>query len=1827
MTHLDRIQRIQAAGEQSRLDDAEQASRKLLGALEGCEALPDVKKQHEDEMAKRRNRHDSALDRLQQNVNSATAAIAASEGVKETVSSLADWAEVFGNTVRESKDIPLKEKPLLELKQDEQLLRTELDSRLALIEELKGKLNQLEPKIRDATAAQLREAEQRLLKGATHLRGFRDNVADALSGVQSLAVAGDKLSRDIDVTASLVRSTPARDDGRITDALKALESVNKQMDDIRNTVKHLEAIPNATETEEIDQLADSLSNRIAAMEKELGSKRDRRASLEQLEAQFDDTKDRTSSWLGRFEDDLKKLAPVSIERPRLQEQRKELANFADRHQQGHSQLEELEAVGAKLMEAENAAGGGSRSGTAPRIISELISKYNNLGDALKSRGDKINRNEQKAIEVDDAASELTDRIAAHRKALAQLPIPITKDDATSQLAQLERMDKSGRGEQRRLDELRIRARELANEAGVPEEAQAAHDRERKLADEWEALGDDFDAARSRALAAEKLLEGAAQLEKWLNGKKRMVDAIGLPSTEPAVGRTQLGQVQIMKAEADSEKPTLEKLTDTANQLAQSSSDKDSVAALQQKMSDLNRRWKSLEENLNEKEDGIARATALGNEIRALQKDMRQQIGELESGVDRAASLPSGQVDKQLATLDELKSNVAGLDTTLAQLDAKLSEADEIPIDVTNRNDIADQISGAKKKAGEVAKKIDNVKLAALSMRTEGAALEEQLDGLLQIARQCQSEIDQAPPISADINKLADQSRASAGIYNKLISKEGDVSLIRAKVADQLKRTPDPEMKSKSEELAKIWPPLLLAAKDRQTVLDKVADLVRQFDDSANALEKRLKADEKELDDVISHADSDPAEACDALKLVESTMDRRLNETEALSNLAGRIEASAPGPDSNKLKRRADNLNDDAKNIVKRAKAAVGVVQRKLDLNDKFEKLVEGAQQFVDEQNDSMQSLTGSAANRERVHSMLADVDGFWNRRHRELRGCGDELKKVLKPEEASRIPEAIENLEHQFDSLISALKDLENQLGEKKDAVERAKERTKRLIGDIQSLNQEIGDLDHIGRSQAELAKQLEECQDIDGRLGDKEAELDSVLNDWEKSFKDGLVSEPQLASNKAECDDAKRLIARARKRLGQREKGIRQTQQEVEALGKDAENLISQLNAISDADEMKNGHHLVDPKKQADGIKQLKEQLKPLSSKVDDFVSDCKALIKTAGPESDTTELDKALHDVSHAWSSVSAALADRELAVDAAVQQLGRYEDAHRALLNWLEETEEMVENQKPPAADAKVAKAQHNAYEVLLKHIEDKQASVNGFANLIDKMSESAPSEEKKNLKQKDEQIQQRHKDLLNNAHEKQARLLEAVDLAERLSEITGPLDSWLSQAEKKLAPLAKVPTTVDKAKSQESAQHQLANELDSQQAAVDDVIALTPMLCTLVSVDDAAVVEQQSRNLAGRHEALRANLATMQEAMSSLADQIGEFTANKDDMEAWLTDTERKILELDELPIAPDDLIEQSNIVADLAVAVAEKDQLMTDIIEMGRELCRQSEGDEAMQLQQQIDSMKIRYADIMSLTDEKLALLTKAIPLSERFHDGFEDVMRWTEAVEQDLANLDEADLEAQAHFLYNMEDDIGKWRPEVDDLTAVSTQLQALCSPERAEELYQNTAEMNKIVNQIADKVGRRVERMDLADKQSRAILDDLDFLVDWLQDARDRLIAAGPPSIDPEFLKTQLKNQKLMNDDVAANRMKLRDVIAEARKLARQLETAHGEDGAAVPISPLVERCDLGKQLIDEVRLCMNFKSMSIFNSRFGTCALIGLNNWSEPMFWRSNWRTNSTN
>lgn len=74
--------------------------------------------------------------------------------------------------------------------------------------------------------------------------------------------------------------------------------------------------------------------------------------------------------------------------------------------------------------------------------------------------------------------------------------------------------------------------------------------------------------------------------------------------------------------------------------------------------------------------------------------------------------------------------------------------------------------------------------------------------------------------------------------------------------------------------------------------------------------------------------------------------------------------------------------------------------------------------------------------------------------------------------------------------------------------------------------------------------------------------------------------------------------------------------------------------------------------------------------------------------------------------WNGLNKHIADREQQICASLQELGSYTDTHNALVLWLQDTEESLQNQRLPSIEYKVVKEQTRANDILLKHIEEKQ-----------------------------------------------------------------------------------------------------------------------------------------------------------------------------------------------------------------------------------------------------------------------------------------------------------------------------------------------------------------------------------------------------------------------------------------------------------------------------------------------------------------------------------------
>jgi len=76
-------------------------------------------------------------------------------------------------------------------------------------------------------------------------------------------------------------------------------------------------------------------------------------------------------------------------------------------------------------------------------------------------------------------------------------------------------------------------------------------------------------------------------------------------------------------------------------------------------------------------------------------------------------------------------------------------------------------------------------------------------------------------------------------------------------------------------------------------------------------------------------------------------------------------------------------------------------------------------------------------------------------------------------------------------------------------------------------------------------------------------------------------------------------------------------------------------------------------------------------------------------------------------------------------------------------------------------------------------------------------------------------------------------------------------------------------------------------------------------------------------------------------------------------------------------------------------------------------------------------------------------------------------------------------------------------------------------------------------------------------------VVGDLDELLDWFRETELQLREAKPPSSDPEVIRVQLKEHKILGEEVSTQKGRVRDVLSTAKKMLR--EAAQSEDSGII--------------------------------------------------------------
>ncbi|KAL4716459.1 hypothetical protein ACJJTC_015887, partial [Scirpophaga incertulas] len=581
---------------------------------------------------------------------------------------------------------------------------------------------------------------------------------------------------------------------------------------------------------------------------------------------------------------------------------------------------------------------------------------------------------------------------------------------------------------------------------------------------------------------------------------------------------------------------------------------------------------------------------------------------------------------------------------------------------------------------------------------------------------------------------------------------------------------------------------------------------------------------------------------------------------------------------------------------------------------------------------------------------------------------------------------------------------------------------------------------------------------------------------------------------------------------------------------------------------------------------------LEPLGQGVAQTNKAGQALVRSAPQQVSTQQLEKDLETLNDNWNALKEKMNERERRLDVGLLQSGKFAEALAGLEKWLADTEDMVNNQKPPSADYKVVKAQLQEQKFLKKMLMDRQNSMSSLFAMGNEVAAGCSPAERKAVESQLKGLMQRFDALTDAAHQRMLALDQAMKVAKQFQEQLEPLIEWLGTAERKVKALELVPTDEEKIQQKIREHKALHDEILSKQPAFRQLTETASTLMALVGDDEAAALADRLQAAADRYQALVDHSLDIGTLLDNSRKGLRHLVLTYQELSAWMDGMEQWLARRKVLPVTMERLLRQMDELAAKTEEIASKQEAVDSTVESGLELMKHISGDEALQLKDKLDALQRRYNDLTTRGAELLKLASDTLPLVQQLQDKHNILNEWMSGAETCLQSV-----EPREEDILRLEADLQEFKPVLDNINLIGPQLCQISPGEGAAHIEGLMTRDNRRFDAIAEQIQRKAERLLLSKKRSLEVVGDMEEALEWLRGAESVLRNAPPPSADAERVRRQLRDARPMAADVAATRARVRTLLLHAKQVLRECQAS--EETAVIR-----DRSEELKELMEEV-------------------------------------------
>uniref|UniRef100_A0A224Z7W8 Short stop n=1 Tax=Rhipicephalus zambeziensis TaxID=60191 RepID=A0A224Z7W8_9ACAR len=1671
---------------------------------------------------------------------------------------------------------------------EHRVLRSEIDGQRPFIDALNASARELPGNARlakkvEAKLKDINSRYEKVLDKSTRRGELLDEVSSCLDQFTGMA------NRFEEWLASVLQAVEGEEQPRLEHAMNQRNLRKDEFEDLLRAGRALCAKRDVTDTGPVRDKVKQLEQQW----KELGellSERERqgRQRAEQGAA-YETLRQQVLSWLQTTEGRLDSLGSLALDKDILRRQAAEIKPLVKEHAEYASTMDRVNELGRSYdaLRVDSRSRPPARKGGSPhkepyangahdlspvqQQLSEMNHRYHLLGVRLSDRQQ----------EADSLSEELRTCTEALRTLLAfvksrSVPrdLPASQELAHQQLTQLRELQTELQEKQLEVDRARLQAQELLRRRPQAPGSDALQSQLDELLSRWQGLQG---ALRSRLLLIQLLKEFQDThdlLHNWLIQKDKMFQVLGPIATEPRLVAAQTQQVLCMRDELTSQEPLLRRLTTCAQELLDQLDDKDGPTArrLREQLDGIKRHWAEMVSRLEERERALGAATGASAEFQTVLARLLDSLQGVGDDFERLSE--AGDCEAQLRRLAALEERLEAQRPPLAEAEARAENLCELLSDAASRSEVRARLGSAQKLYNGLNRKINNRKAELESSLKEDRGFFSNCDSIQEWLRGIQLSLAPDLKISADTDILHKQVTEFEPAYKSLLDKEHEVHLVLSKGADMVTRMSRKQeaqqLRTRLDGLRRGWDQLRKEATDRHTRLQRAFENCKKFNAAFNKFGPWLQSAEGRLSTLtlVNYQRAEVERQAKELQAFKNDLSRHSQEYDSVRNLGETflagcdVDKEGVKKDLDTLRTRWEKLNH---GVTERSRQLDEVSSKLCEFQEKAGELGHGLQRLEDKlaSHDALGEAARNPRLLDRLQGMAREADELRRGLDR-LRAFTDTWLASASPDcDTSHIRSQLDALVRRHQQLAHDLQDRCGQLEEAGTVVAQYHAKVKTAQQDLSNLEEELESMGPIGRDIKTVRSQIDQVKSFQERLSSAAREVDKAEQECQELISQGYTQDAKGA--RAQVETLRRQLNRLEERARGRHSSLEAMLAKLEKFYEDLHTTQRRVgSALGEEHTFRPVAADVESlRSQQEQFKQFrKSHVEPLGREVDNVNRAGNALIQSASPGVNTTLLERDIDKLNDEWNQLKEKVGERERLLEAALLQSGKFQEALAGVARWLEDTEELVANQRAPSADYKVLKAQLQEQKFLNKLLLDRQGSMNSLQAMGTEVMRHLSSADKAHVQAQLHDLSQRFDRLVRGAQERTAALERTLPVARSFQEQLSPLVEWLEQTERRLTAMSTLPTDADRLAQRAQEHRELHRDVLGHKRAFEALTETAQQLMSLVGDDEAQAVVDSLQELTDRYARLVGDSEHLEQLLTEARAGAGAFALAFEDLLVWIGEMESRLARYQVLSVYVEKLQEQFDELNELSEEVSDHQKQVDELSGSGQELMRHASGNDAIQLKDRLDSLQLRYTDLAQRAAERLRQAREALPVAQNFHTAHERLTRWMDDAEAQLRSLEAAALTAQESTMQRLEQELQEMRSVLEVVNHLGPQLCQRSPGEGAGVVESMVSRANRRFDAICEQIQRRAERLELSRQRSLEVTGDLEDLLDWFHEVERQLADAQPIVAEPDTLAAMLREQKALSEEVSSQKGRVRDVLSAAKKVAREWPA---EDQAAV--------------------------------------------------------------